>query len=62
MGRNGIIGGALEDGHLCGFTGDMRQRLHGRGAGADDRHPQAAEINLVMRPKGGVQGLTGKIF
>ncbi len=52
--RHRIVRRALEHSELLRLAGDDRDRLHGRGAGADDRHPLAREVDLLVRPVPGV--------
>src|SRR5262249_41401174 len=48
---------ALEDEQVRGISSDDRNRLDGRGAGADPPDPLAGEIDAVVRPATGVIGL-----
>jgi len=55
--RQAEVGRALEDGDLGGLSGDLRDRLDRRGAGADHRDAAAGEVDALMRPAAGVVGL-----
>jgi hypothetical protein len=59
---HGVVGGALKDGEVPGLLGDHRDRLDGRGAGADDAHGLAGEIDALVRPVAGVIGRTLEIL
>ena len=50
---------ALEDGEVLDLGGDRRDHLHRGGAGADDRHPPAAQV-LGVVPAGGVHERAGE--
>ena len=56
-GRHRIVGGALEHRQVRRLLGDDGDGLNGGGAGADDAHPLAGEIHLLVRPVPGVEGL-----
>src|ERR1700712_3044433 len=51
----------LENGQMRGLFGDHRNRLDGRGARADDPHPQTSEADRLMRPAAGVIALAGVV-
>src|SRR5262249_26123843 len=52
--RRTVIGCTLEDSEMGDVFGNFRNELHGGGAGADDRHPLAREIDFFLRPARGV--------
>jgi hypothetical protein len=47
----------LEDDEVRRLLGDLRDRLHPGGAGADHRDPLAAEVHRLVRPRPGVVAL-----
>ena len=54
--RHGVVGGALEHREVLRLFGHHRDRLDGRGAGADHADGLAGEVDAFMRPVAGVIG------
>ncbi len=50
VGRDCVVGRALEHGEVCRLLGDDRDRLDARRPGADDRDPLAGEVDRFVRP------------
>ena len=57
MGRDRVVGRALEHGEVVGLLGDERDRLDRRGSGADHPDAPAGEVDATVRPAPGVVGL-----
>lgn len=55
--RDGPVGRALENGELANLAGDGLDHLDAGGAGADDAHPLAGEVDALLRPAAGVENL-----
>jgi hypothetical protein len=55
VGGDGVARGALEDRQLARLLGDDGDGLDRRGAGADDPHPLAGEVDLLAGPATGVE-------
>ena len=58
--RDAVVRRALEHGQLRRLFGDHRDRLDGRGSGADHADAQPGEIDAFMRPMSGVVGLAAE--
>src|SRR5664279_5124479 len=58
--RGAPVRRALEHGQVSHTAGNGLNGLHAGGAGPDHRYPLAAEVDRLMRPSGGVEGLALK--
>src|SRR5262249_45004102 len=54
VGRDAVVRRALEHVQVPRLPGDDRDRLNGRGAGADDADALASEVHALVRPAAGV--------
>ncbi len=53
--RGAPVGAALEDGEIAHLVGNLGDQLHAGGAGADDGHPLAGQLDRLLRPVVGVE-------
>ena len=61
-GRHAVVRGTLEHCELLSLLRDLRNRLHGRGAGADHAHALAGKIDASVWELAGVIPLAFEFF
>src|SRR5918994_5687362 len=60
--REGVVGGALEDGEVVRLLGDLLGDLDAGRAGADGPDPLAGEVDALVGPLGGVVPIASKVL
>src|ERR671920_993125 len=60
--REGVVGGALEDGEVIRLLSDLRGDLDAGRSGADGPDPLAGEVDAFVGPLGGVVPLASKVL